>query len=139
MAEQPTPPKDYGTKLAEDRTNLALVRTRLALERTLDAWVRTGISMIGFGFTIYKFLQELQQKQGFLPDRPHAARNFGLALVITGILGLIAAIYQHVHSYRQIGLRPLQRPMSVSLVTAVLVALLGLLVLLALAANIGPF
>jgi putative membrane protein len=35
---------------------LALDRTRMAAERTLMAWVRTALSMIGFGFTIYKFL-----------------------------------------------------------------------------------
>jgi len=40
---------------------LALDRTRLAAERTLMAWVRTALSMISFGFTIYKFLQVLQQ------------------------------------------------------------------------------
>jgi len=33
------------------------LRTRLALERTLMAWVRTGVSLIGFGFTIVQFLE----------------------------------------------------------------------------------
>ena len=36
---------------------LALERTRLAAERSLMAWVRTALSMISFGFTIYKFMQ----------------------------------------------------------------------------------
>jgi putative membrane protein len=35
-------------------TRLALVRTRLAFERTLMAWVRTSVSLITFGFTLYK-------------------------------------------------------------------------------------
>jgi hypothetical protein len=32
---------------------LALDRTRMASERTLMAWVRTALSMISFGFTIW--------------------------------------------------------------------------------------
>ncbi len=38
-------------------TKLAIARTRLSYERTLMAWVRTAISLISFGFTIYKFFQ----------------------------------------------------------------------------------
>ena len=41
---------DIGTRLAIDRT-------RLAYERTLMAWIRTAVSMITFGFTIYKFFE----------------------------------------------------------------------------------
>jgi len=33
-------------------TELAYDRTRLAYEPTLMAWVRTGVSLISFGFTI---------------------------------------------------------------------------------------
>jgi len=40
--------------------NFAWLRTRMALERTLIAWVRTGIALIGFGFTIVQFFQRLQ-------------------------------------------------------------------------------
>ena len=40
---------------------LAPDRTRLAADRTLMAPVRTALSMIGFGFTIYKFLQVVQE------------------------------------------------------------------------------
>ena len=40
---------------------LALDRTRLAAERTLMGWVRTSFSMMTFGFTIYKVVQEIGQ------------------------------------------------------------------------------
>ena len=33
---------------------LATERTRMAADRTLMGWIRTALSMIGFGFTIYQ-------------------------------------------------------------------------------------
>ena len=44
-------------KTTLSNTDLAFERTVLAHERTLMAWVRTAVSMISFGFTIYKFFQ----------------------------------------------------------------------------------
>ena len=60
--------------LAQKRTDLAAQRNRMAANRTLMAWVRTAISFIGFGFTIYKFLQSMQEHRAvlFLENRrPH--------------------------------------------------------------------
>ena len=55
--------------------------------------VRTSVSMIGFGFTIYNFYR------GFLEDlasgRQDAARNLGLALVAAGTLAMIVAIWNY--------------------------------------------
>ena len=45
---------------------LALERTRMAADRTLMGWIRTALSMISFGFTIFKFL-EYTQEQGVRP------------------------------------------------------------------------
>jgi len=39
---------------------MAIERTMMAAERTIMAWTRTSISLISFGFTIYKFLQYMQ-------------------------------------------------------------------------------
>lgn len=67
--------------LAGERTELALYRTSLAASRSLMAWVRTGLSMNGFGYTIYKFIESLTDR---VP--PNAARNFGLFLICLGML-----------------------------------------------------
>src|SRR4029450_2304049 len=84
-----TPAKDKGTVLAEERTDLALQRTRMAGERTLMAWIRTAISMIGFGFGIYKFFQYQAEKIAAGNIRhPQAPRNLGLTLVALGTLAL---------------------------------------------------
>ena len=50
-----TPPK------LEDA--LATERTRMAADRTLMGWIRTALSMIGFGFTIFKFLESIQSRE----------------------------------------------------------------------------
>ena len=65
------------------------VRTRMALERTQMAWVRTGVSLIAFGFTIYQVLDKLPQRDRAL--HPYAARDLGLALIGTGIVAMLMA------------------------------------------------
>ena len=40
---------------------LAVQRTIQSEGRSLLAWVRTSLSLIGFGFTLFKFLQYLYQ------------------------------------------------------------------------------
>jgi uncharacterized membrane protein YidH (DUF202 family) len=74
-------------------SHFAWIRTRLALERTLMAWARTSVSLIGFGFTIVQFFQRVQSTASqsvplFMPEAP---RNFGLALIGSGILGFAVA------------------------------------------------
>lgn len=66
------------------------LRTRMALERTQMAWVRTGVSLIAFGFTVYQVLERL-------PNRAHAtsARDLGLILIGTGILAMLVAILDY--------------------------------------------
>jgi putative membrane protein len=72
------------------------IRTRLALERTLMSWVRTSVSLIGFGFTIVQFFQRLQGMEGVAPAlRPQAPRQLGLALIAAGVLALLVSTWQY--------------------------------------------
>jgi len=83
--------------LAQERTDLAVFRTTLAASRSLMAWVRTGLSMIGFGFTIYKFIQ------GFASEvRPNAARNIGLFLIAWGTLSILFGCIEYWQTARDI-------------------------------------
>ena len=99
-----TLPEDRGTVLAVERTDLAIQRTIIAAERTLMAWIRTTISMIGFGFGIYKFFQYLPEEvaAGNI-KRPQDPRNLGLTLIALGTLALAAAAYQHRTFLKAIG------------------------------------
>ena len=72
---------------------LAIDRTRLAAERSLMAWIRTALSMIAFGFTIYKFLQAIQQQSTVPVYRPNAPRNVGLLLVGIGTLASRSPVF----------------------------------------------
>src|SRR5688572_26692153 len=77
-------------------THFSWIRTRMSAERTLEAWVRTAVSLIGFGFTIVQFFARLKDTEGFKPAKdPALAHYFGLILIGAGILGLLAAIWQN--------------------------------------------
>lgn len=81
-------------ELAQERTQWALGRTVMALERTLMAWLRTAVSLISFGFTIYKVLDSLNDSQYDLL-RPNAPRNVGLFLIFLGMSMLIVGIVEY--------------------------------------------
>ena len=53
------------------------------------AWVRTGLSMIGFGFTIYKVLQAILKEGIMLTPRPQGPRYIGLFLIGLGTLSAL--------------------------------------------------
>ena len=88
------------TDLADERTDLALTRTMVALDRTLMAWVRTATSLISFGFTIYKFFQQLRQSAPGPGGELLTPRGVALVLMSLGIGGLVAATIDY---RRQIG------------------------------------
>lgn len=73
------------------------MRTRLGIERTFLAWIRTGVSLIGFGFTIVQFFQKMQgmtARNGRLMAE-EMPRNLGLALIAAGVLALIISSIQY--------------------------------------------
>ena len=132
--------KDKGTHLAEERTDLAFERTILASERTLMAWIRTALSMIGFGFTIYKFFQyQADEIAAGNIRRPQAPRNLGMTLIALGTLALAAAALQHRHFLREIGASQARQLWSISYVVAIAVVMIGLLTFYGVLLRHGPF
>jgi putative membrane protein len=76
--------------------HFAWLRTRASLERTMMSWIRTAVSLIGFGFTIVQFFARLQELPGVNPAlHPAAPRYLGLALIGSGIVALVISVWQY--------------------------------------------
>jgi putative membrane protein len=73
--------------------DLGEMRTVMAADRTLMAWIRTSLSMLSFGFTIYKVLQGLQEAGKAL--HPNAPQKAGLFLTGMGVLAMVLGTVQY--------------------------------------------
>lgn len=94
------------------------------------AAVRTSLSLIGFGFTIYKFFESVRTNLGEDgPVRVYGPRRLGLTLVALGVFVLVASTFQQWLFLRGLTKETGQVfPWSVSLTTAVLLTLTGVVV-----------
>ena len=82
---------------------LAVQRTIQSEGRSLLSWVRTSLSLIGFGFTIFKALQYFYQEGATQLMRPQTPRNIGMFLILTGTIPMLLAIIQYVRKIKQLG------------------------------------
>jgi putative membrane protein len=128
---------------------MSFQRTRMSADRTLMSVIRTSLSLIGFGFTIFQVFQKAHES-GMLKSSK-APLNFGTALVLLGIAVLIAGIGYHVAF--MIGLRrereqlkadglvhaESQFPVSMTLLTALLLLVIGFFAIASMLFGIGPF
>ena len=65
------------------------------------SWVRTAISLIGFGFTIVQFFDRMGSMPGAQEARfPEAPRYMGLMLIGCGILALLVSIWQYLFAIK---------------------------------------
>jgi putative membrane protein len=142
-------PPSTSHELAARQTGMSFQRTRLSADRTLMSVIRTSLSLIGFGFTIYQGFQKLYESQVLKSAR--APRRFGEALVLLGIGMLVLGIGYHVSF--MLGLRRLRTdmkmeglihgesrfPASMTLIVALALLLTGILAIISMTFNIGPF
>jgi putative membrane protein len=90
-------------ELASDRTELAKYRSRAAADRTLMAWIRTSLSLIGFGFGIPTIVRTIENTQvGHQIDRVRFSVIVGLAFIGTGMLGMALGLKEHRRLLQQI-------------------------------------
>lgn len=108
-------------------------REHQANERTFLAWLRTSISLIGFGLAIARFGLFLRQSQtvttqNLVPNNTQINSEFlGMSLIIAGliIVGLAALRYNRV--YRQIEQGNYQPSRFTIWLISGVIALLGIL------------
>lgn len=85
---------------------LAKERNRAAYDRTLMAWIRTAISLIGFGFAIaksYEYIQtETLEETGRFIDQIHAPLWFGMSFIILGMVCILGGVIQYTKVVKQI-------------------------------------
>lgn len=138
------------TEMSGRRTGMSFQRSRMSAERTLMSVIRTAMALISFGFTIYQFLGHMAQEK-LVTGMPHAARNFGLALVWLGVGMTVVGIIYHLQF--MLGLRRQRRsmcrdglihgesgfPVSFTLLVALSLLALGIVALTSLTFHVGPF
>src|SRR5262245_48325475 len=128
-------------QLSSRRTELSFHRTRMSADRTLMSIIRTSLSLLSFGFTIFQFFRYLKESAGATQLPLAAAKNFGLALVVLGVIMLTLGIWNHVQfmlklraSRKELEDARLiteidQFPISTTLITAATLLLIGFVAL----------
>jgi putative membrane protein len=143
-------PDRISVELSARRTGMSFQRTRMSADRTLMSVIRTSLSLISFGFTIFQVFQKLRESN-VVEGGGHAARNFGVALVGLGIVMLVIGIIYHLQFMH--GLREERRAMTASglvhgesrfppsftLTTAVILLVIGIVAIVSMLFNVGPF
>jgi uncharacterized membrane protein YidH (DUF202 family) len=156
LSEYRTDLSTYRTDLSTDRTEMSMrrtgmsfQRTRMSADRTLMSVIRTSLSLIGFGFTIFQFFEKL--KDAGTLTHAAAPRNFGITLVLLGIAMLIFGIIYHIRFMLELrGQRSAMAghelvhaesgfPPSVTLITAIILLLIGIVAIVSMVFEVGPF
>lgn len=115
-------------ELAQDRTDLAYIRNALASDRTLMAWIRTSISLTSFGFTIYKFFEEIIKGENIIVKHSFfTPRVVGMVLIGMGFFGLLFGFLQYKSDMKNLKLASKDIPKSFTSYFAMMFLLLSLI------------
>jgi putative membrane protein len=130
--------KDEVTVTVNLTNELAKERNRAAYDRTLMAWIRTAISLIGFGFAIaksYEYIhEETLERTGRFLDDMHAPLLFGISFILLGMLCILGGVIQYAKVLRQIRSSDFtyseSRPLAI--IVAMILLIIGVLALITL-------
>ena len=114
-------------ELAEARTDLAFERSRLASDRTTMGYMRTAVSLIGFGFSIPALFKVLTDVPGLENAPVERARFIGVFMLVLAVFMLSTAILQQVLFLRRLA-QATERafPFSVALLACIVVLAIAL-------------
>ncbi len=86
-----------------ESTELAKERNREAADRTLMAWIRTSLSLIGFGFGIDVITRGLEKTAlGDAPNLALNARILGLSFIVVAVFAVMVAMVQYRQELRKL-------------------------------------
>ena len=131
-----TPEAEAKETSGETPPNLPVMNTLMAADRTLMSWTRTSLSLLSFGFTIYKILEGFQDAGGKFVVRTDVPRNAGLFLTGMGTLAMVMGTIEYwqtlkvLHQQRIFG-----RPRS-PLIMALIMSIAGILLFLSITAKV---
>jgi putative membrane protein len=107
-------------------------RVYLAAERTFLSWVRTSVSLMGFGFLIARFALLIREYDFAAPKtihaRPQISTWLGFGMVCVGVIVCLTAAVRHreyVRALRQ-GVANPNLNVNTSMILAGTLALVGL-------------
>ena len=137
------------TELSARRTGMSFQRTRMSADRTLMSVIRTSLSLISFGFTIYQMFTRAHEA-GILQSSV-AASSFGRVLVLLGTVMLGLGIVYHLQFMVELRRQRAEMksaglihgegrfPISLTLITAVALLVIGLFAFASTVLSVGPF
>ncbi|UCH79167.1 MAG: DUF202 domain-containing protein [Candidatus Coatesbacteria bacterium] len=115
-----------GGVVADPSTEMARERTRKAADRTMMAWVRTGLSLIGFGVG----LAELRDVLGGAKEWGRT-ETVGLLFICIGIIGMVFASFEFMSRVGHLNRREyaFRRGIPFSVIMALALAAIGIIAL----------
>ena len=117
-------------KRPSTNTELAKERNRAAAERTLMAWIRTCLSLIGFGFGVDRIITALQKSSvvDYFDNPLFLTRILGLSFIGIGTVAIVLAAIEHrqeLHHIKQENYRYKSRS-SLAFMVAISISVTGL-------------
>ena len=105
-------------------------RVHFAAERTFLAWIRTGLSLMGFGFVVARFGLFLKEMSGHAPGVKTYGFSLwaGSAMVLLGAMMNLAAVARHLEVIRRLnrGESIVSRPSPIGIAVGILLGLVGI-------------
>jgi uncharacterized membrane protein YidH (DUF202 family) len=107
------------------------------IEMTLMGWIRTSMTLIGFGFALGEAFSIVRTgKPGSLVDTPreYLINTVAVGLVVLGVFGLLGAVIQcgwSLKRFKQGYVTTYERPWHLSVLVAVLLMIIGIFALVA--------
>jgi putative membrane protein len=107
------------------KDEMAAERTMLALERTLLAMIRTATTLLTFGFSIIKLLEEKVHQGTRHPLLDIISPKWvGMTMIFAGFIGLLLSTIHYINLMKKMGYYSRKTWVSSSMIIAYVILLL---------------